>query len=105
MKKELMVFLVLLGTSVFSFAQDGTKVINKTQKQQQNRIGEGAKSGELNAKEIKRLEKEQKEIRQDKKMAKSDGVVTKAERKHIKNEQRKASKHIRKSKHDEEVKK
>ena len=56
MKKELMVFLVLLGTSVFSFAQDGTKVINKTQKQQQNRIGEGAKSGELNAKEIKRLD-------------------------------------------------
>ena len=104
MKKVGLVLMMILSTAVFSFAQDATKNINKTQAKQKIRIEEGKKSGEINEKEEKRLEKEQKEIKKNKKMAKADGVVTKEERKQIKKEQKKASHHIRHSKHDEDHK-
>ncbi len=77
-----------------------TPVAKERQKNQQKRIHQGVKSGELKAGEAARLEKEQKEIQQEKKEAKSDGTVTKDERKEIQKDQNKASKHIYRAKHN-----
>jgi len=77
-----------------------TPGIKQRQKNQQKRIGQGVRSGELTAKETIKLEKEQKEIQQDKKEARSDGAVTKEERKDIHKEQNKSSRHIYRAKHN-----
>ncbi|HWQ34349.1 MAG TPA: hypothetical protein VNQ79_15990 [Blastocatellia bacterium] len=86
-----------------AFAQTaGTKTpgIRHRQRNQQHRIRQGVRSGELTAGETRRLEKEQKDIQQDKKAAKSDGTVTAQERREIHQEQNQASRHIYRAKHN-----
>jgi len=110
MKKMFSILIAISISTVFaavSLAQDthsgpGKKTpgIKQRQKNQQKRIGQGVRSGELTAKETIRLEKEQKEIQQEKKEAKSDGSVTKEERKEIHQDQNKASRHIFRAKHN-----
>jgi hypothetical protein len=105
--KKLLVILLTIGLSftlsAVTFAQEaGTKtpVINKRQRIQRHRVRQGVRSGELTAKETRRLGKEQREIRQDKKEAKSDGTVTLDERKDILKDQNKASRHVYRAKHN-----
>jgi len=110
MKKMFSIFIAISISIVFavvSLAQATTSShgkktpgINQRQKNQQKRIGQGVRSGELTAKETIRLEKEQKEIQQEKKEAKSDGTVSKEERKDIHQDQNKASRHIYRAKHN-----
>jgi len=101
MKKTIVFTIALIAlVSVLSIAQTKTPVINDRQANQQARIGQGVKSGELTPGETAKLEKEQAKIRMDKKVAKADGNVTVAERRHIKKEQRKASRHIHRLKHN-----
>ena len=109
MKKMYSIILAISISFVFAvvgLAQEGSGPGKKTpgirhrQKNQQKRIGQGVRSGELTANETIRLEKEQKEIQQDKKEAKSDGVVTRDERKEIHQDQNKASRHIYRAKHN-----
>jgi hypothetical protein len=57
-----------------------TPSVNRRQERQQQRIGQGVRSGELTGRETLRLEKNAREIRQDEREAKSDGVVTARER-------------------------
>ncbi len=80
--------------------KSATPGINQRQRNQQARIRQGVKSGELTKHETRKLEREQGRIRADKLEAKSDGKVTKGERKAIHREQNKASKDIYKEKHD-----
>ena len=68
------------------------------------RIQEGVKSGELTRHEAHKLRAEQRTIRAEKRMAKADGVVTAEERAKIKHDQKRASRHIYKQKHDEQKK-
>ncbi len=99
--------MFLLITAIFAMAlqaQTVTPKINQTQKQQQARIKQGVKTGELTPLETKKLEKQQLNIRHAKKVAKSDGVVTKRERRHILNAQKRANKNIYKKKHNNIVK-
>lgn len=82
-----------------------TPHVTKRQVQQQARIHQGVKSGELTKGETLRLEKEQAKIQADKKEAKSDGQITPQERRHIKKEQNKASRHIKRLKNNERTQK
>ena len=106
MKKMFSILIAISISIVFavvSLAQTsgpGKKTIKHRQKNQQKRIGQGVRSGELTLKETIKLEKEQKEIQEDKKEAKSDGTVTKEERKEIHQDQNKASRHIYRAKHN-----
>ena len=84
-------------------AQTTTPVIKKNAREERARIKQGAASGELTKRETRRLNEEQADIHQDIKAAKADGVVTAAERKDIKQDQRQASRHIFKNKHDKQV--
>ena len=98
------VTLVLGLTFGAASAQDQptpkTPRITKRQINQQARIKQGVKSGELTKGETRKLEKEQAKIQHDKKKAKSDGKVTPQERRKITREQNKASRDIKRLKNN-----
>lgn len=76
--------------------------VNARQHHQQQRIGQGVRSGELTRGETHRLEREQRHIRQEERRYKSDGVLTRAERADLQHDQNRASRHIYQEKHDAE---
>jgi hypothetical protein len=95
------VLLFLFGLSgSIVFGQTQTPRVDKREANQQERIKEGVKSGELTGKETMKLEKQQRKIRRDEMKAKSDGVVTPGERAKLHREQKRASKNIYKKKHN-----
>lgn len=83
-----------------TLAQTATPRVAKRQVNQQERIHQGVKSGELTKGEAVRLEAQQAKINRDKKQAKADGVVTPRERAKLAHEQNRASKNIYVKKHN-----
>ncbi|MFN8002501.1 MAG: hypothetical protein U0X75_15945 [Acidobacteriota bacterium] len=79
---------------------DNTPRIRNRQIEQQRRIGQGVRSGELTRREARRLEHNQREINQEKREAKSDGVVTRDERQDIRRDQNRANRQIYRAKHN-----
>jgi uncharacterized membrane protein YebE (DUF533 family) len=77
-----------------------TPNIDKREARQEQRIQQGAKSGELTPREAARLEKGQARVQRMETKAKSDGTVTAQERKRIQREQSQQSKRIARQKHD-----
>ncbi|MEP7229450.1 MAG: hypothetical protein ABI691_04315 [Ginsengibacter sp.] len=71
-----------------------------TPRAERHRIKQGVKSGELTRAETRNLANQQRDIHQDKKEARADGVVSPAERRHIKKDERKASRSIYRKKHN-----
>jgi hypothetical protein len=103
MKSGLLKLVASVLSSVFlagtmSFVEAAT--VNQRQRNQQQRIDQGIRSGELTRHEVKRLEREQTHIRHDEARAKSDGVFTPKERARIQREQNRASADIYRQKHD-----
>jgi hypothetical protein len=76
--------------------------VNARQHHQQQRIGQGVRSGQLTRGETRRLEREQRHIRQEERSYKSDGVLTQAERLDLQQDLNAASRHIYQEKHDAE---
>lgn len=77
--------------------------INQHQRHQQTRIRQGVRSGELTRREAARLQAEQARIRAEEAFARrSGGEFTLRERRRIAHEQRYASRHIYRQKHDEQ---
>ncbi|MEM9821156.1 MAG: hypothetical protein AAF985_08800 [Bacteroidota bacterium] len=81
-------------------AQTATPKVKDRQINQQKRIHQGVKSGELTKRETIRLQQQQASVQRTKKRAKADGVVTKRERAVIHKKQNKANKNIRRAKHN-----
>ena len=77
--------------------------VNARQRNQQGRIAEGVRSGELTKSEAKGLEKEERGIRQEERQFKSDGKLTLEERQKLHSDLNKTSKDISTEKHDPEV--
>jgi hypothetical protein len=97
--------LVIAALPAFAFAQaapatPATPGIDKRQAEQQKRIDQGVKSGQLTNREAARLEKGQAKVQRMETKAKADGVVTAKERRQITREQNKQSKRIAREKHD-----
>ncbi len=67
---------------------------------QQDRIQQGVKSGELTKKEAADVREDHKELQQDVKLAKADGSITTGERKVIAKEENKDSREIYRLKHN-----
>src|SRR5882762_9363129 len=80
-----------------AFAQAGT--IQRDVNQQQ-RIEQGLKSGQLTTREAARLEREEARVERDQARALSDGKLTPAEKARITREQNKVSRDIYREKHD-----
>ena len=76
--------------------------VNGREENQQQRIGNGIKSGNLNSKQASNLEKRETSVqnREQKDMAKNNGHLTKAEQKGINRQQNRISKSIYKDKHE-----
>lgn len=101
MKSLLLASALLIGiTSTTDLMGQATPVIREKQVNQQARIRQGTRSGEITPAERARLEAQQARIRRDKRMAKADGVVTPEERAKIAREQRRASQNIAAKKHN-----
>lgn len=92
--------LLLIITTVSVEAQINTRSNTGRQVNQQARIQEGKKSGELNRRETARLQREQRKIQIEKRIANGDGTVTAKEKAFLRREQNKANRHIYKEKHD-----
>ena len=99
-KTLLITFLVvftLLFTLSLSWAKGGSA---DRQRRQIQRIRSGVKSGEVTRKEFKRLGREQRRTGESIRNARADGRVNARERRHIRELQDRASKHIFLAKHN-----
>lgn len=79
-----------------------TPRVDQRQKNQQQRIDQGVKSGQLNQKEAARLEKGQARIQKAEDKAVADGKVTAKERRKIERAQDQQSRRIAREKHDKQ---
>lgn len=93
---------ILAVTSVAN-AQTRTPVINHRQHNQERRITQGVRSGELTKNEAHHLRTDERKISRDKRMAKADGHVTGAERRHLRREENGTSRAIYRKKHNDRV--
>jgi hypothetical protein len=81
-------------------AQTNTPRVDQREANQEARIQQGAVSGSLTQKEIRRLENGQQRVQNMELQAKSDGVVTRQERSRLDQAQDVQSRHIYNQKHD-----
>ena len=86
-----------------AFAQTAsTPRIDQRQANQEKRIDQGVKSGQLNQKEAARLEKGQERVQKMENKAVADGKVTAKERARIEKAQDRQSRKIAREKHDKQ---
>jgi hypothetical protein len=100
MKRTLWLIGLLLAAIAAAQAQTATPGVGSDQLQQQRRIRQGVRSGELTAGETLQLQAQQGRIHRAKKRAKADGVVTPGERVKLNARQNRASRNIRRQKND-----
>ena len=92
--------LAVTVTSGLANATTTTSRIDKRQANQQERIDQGVKSGELTRKEAARLQKGQQHVDRMESRAMADGKMTPRERQRIERAQDEQSKKIYREKHD-----
>lgn len=91
---------VLMALPIIAVAGTRDPGVNQRQHNQQDRIQQGVKSGELTRGEAHRLEGEQRNIRREERAYKADGQLTRAERADLHHDQNRASRDIYQQKHD-----
>jgi hypothetical protein len=74
--------------------------VNARQRNQQERVQQGVRSGELTRRETRNVREGQRDIRQLERAYKSDGTLSAAERADLHHEQNQASRQIYRQKHD-----
>ena len=90
-------------TSVASAYDYRQSQIDAREHQQERRIQEGVRSGQLTRSEARQLEAEQARIRQMERNAQRDGRIDRREAAQIRQAQDNASRHIYQEKHDSET--
>ena len=98
--KTKMLFSILALAAVAAQAQTATPKVDQREANQERRIEQGEKSGQLTPREANRLEKQQGRVARVEERAKADGKVTAKERAHMDHVQDRASRDIRREKHD-----
>ena len=82
---------------------DDTTAIDARRAQEQRRIEDGRRSGQLSTREYNYLKAEQRQIARDERAAKADGYVSPAERARLNAELNQASADIYRLKHNDET--
>jgi hypothetical protein len=102
MKKimALLSFFVLAG--ILQTQAQNTPGVDQRQRIERHRIQEGLASGELTRREAADARKNQRKVRRTERRVKADGVVTPTERARLHHKQNKASRQLRRDKHDAE---
>lgn len=77
--------------------------IDKRQQNQEQRIDQGVKSGQLTPREARRMERQQARVDRQEQRALADGKVNKREAARIERHQDRTSRHIRHQKHDRQA--
>lgn len=95
--------LMIGALSATSFANDRTPYINRRQENQQDRIRQGIRSGELTRGEASRLESREGRLQAQKLEDKSKGYVTPYQRAHLNRELNRTSREIYNLKHNNRV--
>ena len=103
MKLTKFLALVIVAALSFAFTANADRT-DKRQKKQSARIRQGVKSGELTKGEAKRARSQQRRIRRAEKKAKADGTVTDKEKKMLARKQNRASRNIKRMKHNDRKK-
>lgn len=105
MKIKILGGLLMAAMAVTSVAnaQTHTPVINHRQHNQERRINQGVRSGELTRNETRHLRKDERGIRAEKRTAMAEGRMTKHERRHISRQQNRLSRKIYRDKHNNSV--
>lgn len=96
-------FAIVFLSFVFCFFLTHEASANQRNRNQNARIREGVKSGELTKDETKKLRKEERRTRRMERRMRSDGIITPREGRRLKRAQDKVSKDIYKEKHDGET--
>jgi hypothetical protein len=84
-------------------AQDRTPVINQRQHNQERRINQGVRSGQLTRNETRNLRRDENHIRNEKRMAKATGHINGAERRKLRHQENRTSRAIYRDKHNNRV--
>lgn len=102
MKRILFTTLAIAVSAAISASATAQTSASETQRNinQQTRIEEGLKSGELSTREAARLEQQQSKVNRDQARALQDGKLTAAEKAKIQTEQNKVSQNIKQEKSD-----
>jgi len=101
--KKLLLTAVISAITLPVFAQSSTPRLDARESEQQHRIAQGVRSGELTPKETRVLEKKEARLRHDEAKAKADGVVTPHERRKLEQEADRNSADIARLKHNDRV--
>jgi len=99
MKPAFLTF-ALLCIAIFGFSQDRTPRADTRQYAQRTRVHQGIRAGEITRREAAALSMEQRHIRRSERRMKADGEVTLRERRRLENKQDRASRHIRRTRHN-----
>jgi len=92
--------VALLTLAATAHAGTSDPVIQQREVNQQTRIDQGIRSGQVTPHEAGRLEAQQARIQQNEARMKSDGTLTKRERTKLTREQNRASRNIYRKKHN-----
>jgi hypothetical protein len=91
---------VALGSTGFAVAGERDPGVNRHQLNQQARIHQGVKSGQLTGQEARHLERKERNIRQEERVDKADGRLSPSERADLHRDLRAANRDIYRQKHD-----
>ena len=105
--KSTLIALLIAALPGLALAQStdtkSTPRIDQRQAEQQKRIEEGVKSGQLTKKEAERLQEGQRRIQKMEDHARADGKITDEERRRIEHAQDRESERIRRETHDRQT--
>ena len=90
----------LIATSI-SYGQESAQRVDARQTAQRTRIVDGRASGEVTNREAVVLRKQQKHIRRAERRANADGELSRRERRRLERKQDKASRTIRRARHND----
>jgi hypothetical protein len=95
--------IAALAVTSIAQAQDRTPVINHREHNQNRRINQGVRSGELTRNEAHHLRMGERHIRNERMRDRTSGHVTYAERRHLRHEENHLSRAIYRDKHNDRV--
>ena len=95
--------IAALAVTSMAQAQDRTPVINHRMHNENRRINQGVRSGELTRNEAHHLRMDERHIRNERWRDRASGHVTYAQRRHLRHEENHLSRAIYRDKHNDRV--
>ncbi len=93
----------ILVVSIACTSVTRAQSVKQRQQNQEHRIRQGERSGQLTGAEAHNLSKEEKMIARERRQAMSDGHISPSERRHIMRQEKRVSRHIERRKHNDRV--